>query len=108
MKIRSGKEIVEIIDLLLQEKNLTRKDFCKSLNIPPSTIATWKTRNIFPTVEPLALIAQKLEISLDWLVCGELFDIPGDFRDLLERFNSCSVSQQKIIFEILDEFKNSK
>lgn len=66
--MKSGIELVETIDLLLQEKNLTRKDFCKGLDIPPSTIATWKTRNIFPTVDVLALIARRLEVTLDWLI----------------------------------------
>jgi transcriptional regulator with XRE-family HTH domain len=66
--MKNGIQLVETIDLLLQEKNQTRKDFCKSINIPPSTIATWKTRNICPTVDVLSVIANNLGISLDWLV----------------------------------------
>lgn len=66
--MKNGIELVETIDLLLQEKNITRKDFCKTINIPASTIATWKTRNIFPTIDVLSLIANNLGVSLDWLI----------------------------------------
>lgn len=66
--MKNGVEIVETIDLLLKEKNLTRKDFCEAINIPASTIATWKTRNIFPTIDVLSLIANNLNVSLDWLI----------------------------------------
>lgn len=66
--MKNGVELVETIDLLLKEKNLTRKDFCETINIPASTIATWKTRNIFPTIDVLSLIANKLNVSLDWLI----------------------------------------
>lgn len=66
--MKNGVELVETIDLLLKEKNLTRKDFCETINIPASTIATWKTRNIFPTIDVLSLIANNLNVSLDWLI----------------------------------------
>ena len=60
--MKNGVELVETIDLLLKEKNLTRKDFCEAINIPASTIATWKTRNIFPTIDVLSLIANNLKL----------------------------------------------
>ena len=83
--MKNGIELVETIDLLLQEKNITRKDFCKTINIPASTIATWKTRNIFPTSDVLSLIADKLEVSLDWLINDS-----SDFDDEEKLLGQCS------------------
>lgn len=46
--MKNGIQLVERIDFLLKLKKQTRNEFCKSINIPPSTIATWKSRNIYP------------------------------------------------------------
>ena len=97
--MKNGIQLVETIDLLLQEKNLTRKDFCKSINIPPSTIATWKTRNICPTVDVLSVIANNLGISLDWLVN----DSPS-FDDLEETLGN--YSRKSIRLRIYQSLKN--
>lgn len=69
--MKNGIQLVETIDFLLKIKKQSRRDFCKSINIPPSTIATWKSRNIYPTVDILSDIAFNLGVSLDWLVNGE-------------------------------------
>lgn len=67
-EIRNGIELVEIIDLLCKSKKISRNDFCKDCNIPPSTIASWKSKNIFPTVDILALVAHNLGISFEKFV----------------------------------------
>lgn len=97
--MKNGIQLVETIDLLLQEKNLTRKDFCKSINIPPSTIATWKTRNICPTVDVLSVIADNLGISLDWLVNDS-----SSFDDLEETLGN--YSRKSIRLRIYQSLKN--
>ena len=97
--MKNGIQLVETIDLLLQEKNLTRKDFCKSINIPPSTIATWKTRNICPTVDVLSVIADNLGISPDWLVNDS-----SSFDDLEETLGN--YSRKSIRLRIYQSLKN--
>lgn len=66
----SGIELVNRIDTVLKELNVTRKAFCESLNIIPGTMATWKTKNLFPPVQTLSILADELEVSLDWLITG--------------------------------------
>ena len=63
-----GIELVNKIDLLLNELHLTRKEFAEQLSLNASTIATWKTKNIIPPMETLAIIAKRLEVSLEWLI----------------------------------------
>ena len=66
----SGIELVSRIDGILAELGLTRKDFAEKMDIIPATMATWKSKNIFPPVDTLSKIADELEVSLDWLIAG--------------------------------------
>jgi len=72
--MRNGVELVEILDDYLRSKKISRRQFCSLVDIPNSTIATWKSKNILPNVELIAKIAAFMNVSLDWLVYGELFD----------------------------------
>ena len=85
--MRTGVEIVEILDDFLSSKNLSRRQFCTLVDIPNSTIATWKSKNILPPLELIAKIAAFMNVSLDWLVYGELFE-NANVQNTLE--NPCS------------------
>lgn len=69
----NGIDFVKRIDECLTELNITRKDFCKKINVIPSTMATWKTRNILPPVETIEKIAIELNVSCEWLLFGTSF-----------------------------------
>ena len=69
--MRNGVELVEIIDFLLANKGITRKQFCLDVGIPTSTIATWKSKNSLPNTELISKVANFLNVSIDWLVNGE-------------------------------------
>jgi len=66
----SGISLVNRIDEVLSELGLTRKEFAAKIDVIPTTMATWKTRDIFPPVDTLSKIADELEVSLDWLIAG--------------------------------------
>ena len=68
----SGISLVNRIDEVISELGLTRKDFATKIDVNPTTMATWKTRNIFPPVDTLSKIADNLEVSLEWLITGSL------------------------------------
>lgn len=72
--MKNGVELVEILDNFLKSKNISRRQFSTLVDIPNSTIATWKSKNILPSVDLLAKIAKFMNVSLDWLVYGELFE----------------------------------
>ena len=98
--MKNGTQLVETIDFLLKIKKQSRNDFCKSINIPPSTVATWKTKNIFPTVDVLALIADNLGVSLDWLVNGENDEVFVIRRINKDYLNQCESICEKYRYEI--------
>ena len=87
----SGIELVNRIDKVLKKEGRTRQSLCDELNIFPGTMATWKCKNIFPPVTTLCLIAEKLNVSLNWLITGNdffNFNIQNkDFPELLEKYS---------------------
>lgn len=66
----SGIALIYRIDEVLKENGMSRKALCEELGILQGTMATWKTKNIFPPAKTLSNIADKLEVSLDWLIAG--------------------------------------
>lgn len=67
-KIRTAKELVDILDSYLKEKKISRRQFCKLIDIPNSTIASWKSKNVMPSIELVAKIALYMNVTLDSLV----------------------------------------
>lgn len=72
--MRNGIELVDILDKFLKEKKLSRRQFCALTDIPNSTIGTWKSKNVMPSVDLVAKVAKFMNVSLDWLVYGEIFE----------------------------------
>ncbi len=72
--MRTGTELVDILDSYLKEKKISRRQFCNLIDIPNSTIASWKSKNVMPSVELVAKVARFMNVSLDWLIYGEIFE----------------------------------
>ena len=72
--MRSAVEIVEILDTYLKENGLSRKQFCEHMGISDLTVSVWKFRNVLPSVEIAGKIAKFMNVSLDWLVFGEMLE----------------------------------
>jgi len=64
-------QLVEILEAYLEEKKISRRQFCALVDIPTSTIASWKAKNVLPSIELVAKLARFMNVSLDWLVYGE-------------------------------------
>ena len=69
--MRTCVQLVEILEAYLEEKKITRRQFCALVDIPTSTIASWKAKNVLPSIELVAKLARFMNVSLDWLVYGE-------------------------------------
>lgn len=76
--MRTCLEMLEILDEYLKNENLSRRKFCSLVNIPNSTISSWKQKNVLPSIEVVAKIAQFMNVSLDWLVYGDIGENQGN------------------------------
>lgn len=80
----SGIAFTNRIDLVLKEQHKTRKSLCEILDIPCSTCATWKSRDIMPSVDTIVRIAKALDVSTDWLLTGKDFCYTDKKKDFNE------------------------
>lgn len=99
--MRTTVEIVEILENYLKEKKLSLRQFSALVDIPHSTILTWKKKNTLPSIESTSKIASFMNVSLDWLVNGENFE----YSDIYEKgykdgFNRCKKEIEKLISRI--------
>ena len=67
-RTRTCREFVDILDNYLNSNGISRRKFCALIGVPNSTVASWKLKNSFPSIETVAKIAQAMNVSLDWLV----------------------------------------
>ena len=72
--MRTSSEFVEILENYLKEKKISRRQFCALVDIPNTTISSWKTKNILPSIELVAKIAKFMNVSLDWLVYDDIVE----------------------------------
>ena len=100
--MRNGIEFVEILDEYLKTKNISRRQFCSLVDIPTSTIATWKSKNAVPSVDLVVKIANFMNVSLDWLVYGELFEGANEQNTYENTF-----SRRSVIYRIEIALRNA-
>lgn len=91
--MRTSAEFVEILDEYLKKKKISRRQFSALVDIPNTTISSWKSKNLLPSIELVARVAKFMNVSLDWLVNGEIAE---DLDNSLE--NVCS--RRSILYRI--------
>ena len=90
----------EKLRLLIDEENITQKQFANDLNIAPSTIGGYVQGISEPDFEKLKRIALYFNVSADYL-----FNIPENKinnlaeEELLRVFRSMTIEQQQLYIE---------
>lgn len=78
----SAAEMIERIKTIAPLKEL------EPLGFPSGVISNWKARNAFPTADKLYLIAQKLNVSMEWLLTGKEPDTEAVYKDKYYKLQS--------------------
>lgn len=100
-----------IIKALARERHMDMRTFCAELNLPESTVYSWKSTNI-PTLPIIIKIADYFNVSIDYLVgrtnqrqiAGYTNPLSPATLDLIHKIESAnySDSQAKIIAKLID------
>ena len=72
--MRTGIEILDLLDNFLKTKGISRRQFSAMNDIPYSSLGNWKTKNSAPSLEHLVKIAKFMDVSLDWLITGKEYN----------------------------------
>lgn len=88
------------LQIALKNKNLTGNALCKKLGIANRNYTNWKD-NKPPHPETLKLIANELEVSIDWLLEQGGAPEPDEVH-LLENYRACDNAGKETIISIAE------
>ena len=64
-------EVLQRIEALFEKEKVTVADFCRDTGLRHSTYSSWKKYDRVPKHEPLTIIAEYFNVSVDYLLNGE-------------------------------------
>lgn len=82
----------ERLKQIREEKKMTQKAFSEYLDIKQQTLSGYEIGKISPSLEVALTIAQKLEVSLDWL-CG----LSNERNNSAKRFGTYGEAFQQLV-----------
>lgn len=98
----------ERIKYLRMGMNMTQAEFSEYLNVSQQTINTWEAAKNTPKISTLAAIAEKFNVSIDWLFGKELpkeiiYQIPKGYEAITELYGQLNIlGKQKAVEYITD------
>lgn len=95
-----GERLLE----LLEEKDISQKEFASALNIAPTTLNGYIKNRSQPDFELVKKIAELLNISTDFLLDssgGGSLNLTAKEQSLILRLRTLSEEQQKIIYDLV-------
>lgn len=93
----------ERFELLLKTKGVSRSKFAEDLQIRTALISEWKKNGNLPNGETAIKIANYFDISLDYLLTGNLKnELPDEDIALIVRYHNLSQEKKQVIKLLLD------
>ncbi|KAF5043474.1 helix-turn-helix protein [anaerobic digester metagenome] len=98
-------KIIERIFQLMEEKNIKYVELAEAVGVSKTVVSSWKSRNTNPPAESIVLIAELLNVSITYLLTGNLEqnDISEDDKKLIEKFNYLNQYNKDVVNKMIDE-----
>lgn len=98
------EEILSTIRKYQNERGWTDYQLSERAGMPQSTVSSWFSKGVVPSVPSLRKVCDALGITLTQLFAGEgeAVTLTGDQRLLLERWSRLNESQRSAVFQIID------
>lgn len=94
----------ERLSELLEEKEISQKEFAETLNIAPTTLNGYIKNNRQPDFELVKKIASTLNVSTDFLLdhSGGKTELTAREISLLTKLRTLSVEQQQMVYDLVN------
>lgn len=98
------EEILSTIRKYQNERGWTDYQFADRAGMPQSTISSWFSKEVIPSVPSLKKVCDAFGITLTQLFAGEeeTVTLTETQKVLLERWSRLNENQQKAVFQIID------
>ena len=99
MKEKTAQEesFIERLDRLLNEKGFQKKDLSLAIGISQSGLSTWRVSGTIPRADIAIAIARFLNVSVEYLVLGELPKLDKQTESLPYRIAKLPPKKKAII-----------
>lgn len=96
------------LKLLLDEKEITQKDFAEKLNIAPTTLNGYIKNKREPNIDLILQISYELNISVDLLIGSKNTPNQVTLKEMrmLKKYRSFNIEQQRIIEALINTIEN--
>ncbi len=64
---------IDRLTILLKENNITAKSLTQTIGISQTSVSDWKRGKSSPSIKTLIDISKFFNISIDWLLTGEIY-----------------------------------
>ena len=108
MTVTNGMLIVERIDNLLKERNLNRVALAEAIGINPQNISAWSVRGTVPAGDICLKIAEYLNVSVVWLICGREDGMSNEERWVLSQWKSLDAVQKDTVRTLLEKWESDR
>jgi len=108
MTLTNGMLIVERIDNLLKERNLNRVVLAEAIGIKPQNISAWSVRGTVPAGDICLKIADYLNVSIEWLICGKEGGLSNEERWVLSQWKSLDAVQKDTVRTLLEKWESDR
>ena len=88
------------LERLLADKKMQKKELAEKIGVSQNGISTWKATGVIPRADIAIKIAKELDVSVEYLVTGELSEVKNNRLAL--QIASLSEDKQKIIKALAD------
>lgn len=97
------------LKLLLDEKEITQKDFAEKLNIAPTTLNGYIKNKREPNIDLILQISYELNISVDLLLGSKNTPDQVTLKEMriLKKYRSLYADQQHIVEVLIDTINNT-
>ncbi len=97
-------DIISTIRRYQNDRGWTDYQFAELSGVPQSTVSSWFTKGAIPSTASLEKVCAALGITMTQLFAGdeEAVTLTASQRQLLDRWSRLSESQQKAVFQIID------
>lgn len=97
------------LKLLLDEKEITQKDFAEKLNIAPTTLNGYIKNKREPNIDLILQISYELNISVDLLLGSKNTPDQVTLKEMrmLKKYRSLHTDQQHIVEVLIDTINNT-
>ena len=104
----NGLQIVDRINDICRKKGIKKKDVSEALKLPDNCFSNWSARGTIPAGDICLKIAEYLNVSIKWLICGKEGGLNNEERWLLSQWKSLDAVQKDTVRTLLNKWESDR